>query len=586
MFLPVNKNEAKKRGFEQFDVILISGDAYIDSAYFGIAVIGRILESKGYRVGIIAQPALDSGNDISRLGEPRLFWGVSAGSVDSMVANYTALNLPRKNDDYTPGGVNNRRPDRASIAYTNLIRKYFKNTVPIVLGGIEASLRRIAHYDYKTDIIRRSILIDSKADYIVYGEGERTVLNIADYIDRKQNIDNLNGLCRVSTKPDTLPQNYLALPSYEVVSADKDAFIEMFDIFYRNNTPGQSNGLIQKHGGKYLVQNPPEQYLKGPELDDIHALPFQNNAHPDELRRGKIKALDTVKHSITTHRGCFGECNFCAIAVHQGRIIRSRSEQSIYDEAVSISRQKDFKGYIFDLGGPTANMYGTTCKMQATGNVCKNKRCLFPENCPEIRFGHEKQIALLKKIREISGVKKVFVASGIRPDLISADKQNGKRYIKAVADNHVSGQLKLAPEHTDRHVLNCMGKTSIESVSEFKRHFDYYSAKAGKNQFLTYYFIAAHPGTEEKDMLKMKKDVGRELRISPEQVQIFTPTPGTWAGVMYHTEKDPFTGERLFVEKGTAGKKKQKSAITSEKNKSKRDFKTKKTADKRRERRR
>ncbi len=577
MYLPTTRQECLKLGWSSLDVILVSGDSYIDSPYIGTAVIGKYLVKYGFRVGIISQPDIDSDSDITRLGEPNLYWGVSAGCVDSMVANYTALNIPRKSDDYTPGGINNKRPDRASLVYTNLIRKNFKNTVPIVLGGIEASLRRVAHYDYKTDKIRRSILIDSKADAIIYGMGERASLELAQ--DLKSGKDwrgirglshaisekEMGGLLSEEIKSDGKikigDKNYISIPSYEQVAENKESFIEMYRHFYNNNTPKTAKGLIQKHGNRYVIQNPPAFYLADEELDEVYNLDYERNAHPDELKKGKIKALDTIQFSLTTHRGCFGECNFCAIAVHQGRTIRSRSKKSILEEANMIAKHKDFKGTIADVGGPTANMYATECSKHTGHKPCKNKRCIFPKTCSESIPNHKKQINLLEKIRNIDGVKKVFIASGIRPDLISEDKKHGKKYIETICEHHVSGQLKLAPEHTEKNVLKQMGKPNLKSTLEFKKHFDKTSSKLNKKQFLTYYLIAAHPGCSLSDMEKMKGTIGRELRISPEQVQIFTPTPGTWASVMYHTGKDPFSGEEIFIEKGHSGKVKQKEVL-------------------------
>ena len=561
MFLPTNKNEMENLGWKQLDVILVTGDAYIDSPYIGIAIIGKYLLHYGYKVGIIAQPDINSDKDIHKLGEPRLFWGVSSGSIDSIVANYTALNKPRRKDDYTPGGINNKRPDRATIAYTNLIRQNYKNTAPIILGGIEASLRRIAHYDYKTDTIRRSILIDSKADAIVYGMGERTIKAIADRISEDKHWQDINGISYIAKKLEYKIENsYIKLPTYEEVKSDKKSFTSMFKTFYDNNEPSTAKGLVQEHAARYVIQNPPAQYLDKKELDLVYDLDYELDAHPEELKKGNINALNTIRFSVTTHRGCYGECNFCAIAVHQGKVIRSRSEQSILEEVNKMTKHKKFKGIISDVGGATANMYGSECEIHKGEGHCNKRRCLFPKTCNNIMPNHDKQITLLQKIRKIDDVRKVFVASGIRTDLIKKDPM-GNDYIEEICKHHVSGQLKLAPEHTEKNVLMAMGKPDTSSILEFKQYFDKINKQINKKQFLTYYLIAAYPNSSIEDMKNMNKTVSKELKISPEQVQIFTPTPSTWATVMYYTGINPFTGKEIFVERGLKGKMNQKDII-------------------------
>ena len=559
MYLPTTRQEMSQLGWDRLDVILVSGDSYIDSPYIGIAVIGKLLLQAGYRVGVIAQPDVQSERDISRLGEPELFWGVTAGSIDSMVANYTSLKKKRKTDDYTPGGENNRRPNRATIAYTNLIRRTFKPTQPIILGGIEASLRRIAHYDFWSDKIRRSILFDAKADYIIYGMGEKTVLELAQKLrDGKDGLD-IRGLCYIAKDK---REDYLELPSYEQVMEDKLAFIDMFHAFYKNNDPITAKGLSQKHGDRYLIQNPPNTYLTREQLDAVYALDFERSQHPYYARQGGVRALDTIKFSIPTHRGCYGECNFCAIAVHEGRTVRWRSSESILAEARQMTLDPDFKGYIHDLGGPTANMYGFECKKKLQSGSCDQKRCLYPEICPLMKVDHKPQLDLLRKIRKMEGVKKVFVASGIRYDLLLNDQACGTQYLREVSEHHVSGQMKVAPEHTQDNVLSHMGKPGTASLLEFKDKFDQMSRQAGKKQFLTYYFIAAHPGCGERDMQQLKRFASQKLKINPEQVQIFTPSPSTYSSLMYYTEMDPFTRQPLFVEKDPQKKKRQKDTVT------------------------
>lgn len=546
MFLPTTKKELKELGWNKLDIILVSGDTYVDSPYMGIAILGNILVDKGFRVGIIAQPDINSAYDISRLGEPELFWGVSGGSVDSMVSNYTASKKRRKQDDYTPGGENNRRPDRAVLVYTNLIRRNFKNTKPIIIGGIEASLRRVAHYDYWTNKLRRSILIDSKADYLVYGMGEKTTIEIANKLQKGKSIIGVRGLSYLSNEN---KYEYLQLPSFEETVKDKFKFIEMFDTFYLNNDPLSAKGLVQKHGERFLIQNPPQYNPTTEEMDYYHDLKYERETHPYYSKGGYVRALDTIRFSINTHRGCYGECNFCAIAVHQGQTISGRSEESILKEAKEYSKMKNFKGNISDVGGPTANMYGFECVKKMKLGSCDDKRCVAPTTCKTLRPTHKPQIDLLKKLRKLNGIKKVFVASGIRYDMVLDDKQYGDEYLKEVVQHHTSGQMKIAPEHSEDKVLELMGKPGKRYLTEFRDKFYQYSKEVGKNQFLTYYMIAAHPGCTESDMHKLKEFTSEKLAISPEQVQVFTPTPSTYSTLMYYTEIDPFTGKNLFVEK-------------------------------------
>jgi len=564
-FIPTTPAEMRQRGWKTLDVIIVSGDSYIDSPLIGSAVIARVLEKAGYKVGIIAQPDPHSPADITRLGEPRLFWGVTGGSVDSMVANYNASRRKRRKDDYTPGGENNRRPDRAVITYCNLIRRYFKDSAPILLGGIEASLRRVPHYDYWSNSVRRSILFDARADYLLYGMADQSVLDFAERIDQGADTSHLRGLCFISKEPPTDAQKYEQLPPYESVSADPYTFARMFQAFYQNNDPLTAKGLYQLHGDRYLVHNPPAPYATQPELDAVYALPFQRAQHPFYEQQGPVKALETIRFSINSHHGCYGECNFCAIAVHEGRTVRWRSQDSILDEAEALAALPDFKGYIFDVGGPTANMYGYECGLKLEKGACAEKRCIYPVVCPGLKPDHSPHRELLRKLRGIPGVKKVFVGSGLRYDLILADQKHGQAYLKELTEHHVSGQLKVAPEHSQDDVLEKMGKPGHSALLEFKERFDQLSREAGLRQYLTYYLIAAHPGCNEDDMRKLKDFASRELHISPEQVQIFTPLPSTYSALMYYTEMDPFTGEKLFVEKDMGKKEKQKRILTAKK---------------------
>lgn len=558
-YLPTTPEELRARGWNDLDVILVSGDSYIDSPYIGMAVIGRVLEQAGYRVGVIAQPDINSIVDITRLGEPGLFWGVTGGSIDSMVANYTASKKKRRSDDYTPGGENTRRPDRAVIAYANLIRRGFKNTSPIVLGGIEASLRRMAHYDFWSDSLRRSILFDAKADYLLYGMAEQSVIALADALRDKIGVEQVRGLCYIARQA---PPDYEELHSYEAVSADKLRFVEMFHRFYLNSDPLTAKGLFQRHSDRMLVQNPPAAYATQAEMDAVYALPYQRGQHPFYEADGPVKALETIRFSLSTHRGCYGECNFCSIAVHEGRTVRWRSQDSLVAEAETLTRLPGFKGYIQDVGGPSANMYGFECRKKLKSGACEHKRCLYPKVCPALKPDHSPQISLLRKLRAIPGVKKAFVASGIRYDMVLADTANGRAYLREIVNEHVSGQLKVAPEHSEDSVLARMGKPGKGDLVRFKQMFDSLSAEQGKKQYLTYYLIAAYPGCTDAEMQRLKEFAGRELRISPEQVQIFIPLPSTYSAVMYYTGLDPFSLQPMIVEKDQVRRERQKTILT------------------------
>jgi len=558
MFLPTTRAEMKKRGWKKLDIILITSDAYIDSPYMGVAVVGRVLQRAGYRVGIIGQPDITSDVDIKRLGEPKLFWGVSGGSVDSMVSNYTATKRFRSNDDYTPGGKNNKRPDMATLKYCNLIRQHFKNTVPIVLGGIEASLRRVTHYDFWSNKLRKPLIFDAKADYLVYGMAENSVVEMANAFKNGEKPLHVRGLSYISKEQN---EEYIQLPSHDECLKDKNKFIDMFDDFYKNNDPASAKGLSQKVDSRYLIQNAPSLNLTTAELDSISDLDYERDLHPYHQPDGKVKALDTIKFSINTHQGCYGECNFCAIGVHQGRTIRSRSEESILKEAKKFTTYKDFKGIISDVGGPTANMYGFECDKKIKKGTCEHKACMTPTMCKTMKIDHSPQIKMLRKIRSIEGIKKAFIASGIRYDLISDDKYNGYNYLKEIVNHHISGQMKVAPEHIDDEVLMYMRKPGKQSLVEFKKLFDKLNKESGKNQFLTYYLIAAHPGCKEQNMHNLKDFATNVLKMNPEQAQVFTPTPSTYSTLMYYTELDPKTRKPLFVEKDVRKKEKQKEIV-------------------------
>ncbi|MDD5704826.1 MAG: YgiQ family radical SAM protein [Kiritimatiellae bacterium] len=569
-FLPASAAEMRRRGWDAADVILVSGDAYIDSPFSGAALIGRALEARGLRVGLIAQPDTAGLDDIRRLGAPRLCWGVTAGCVDSMVANYTAAGKRRRQDDFTPGGANDRRPDRACIVYSNLIRRAFRPCAPIVLGGIEASLRRIAHYDFWSDSVRRSILLDAKADALVYGMGERSFGELVECLRDGRDWRNLRGLCRVAAcKPD----DALELPAFEEVApaaARRDdgdgmsarrAFLTMTRTFMSNQDWRTARTLAQRHENRWVVQTPPAEPLSSAELDAVHALPFQREAHPGDAARGEVRALETIRFAIATHRGCYGGCNFCAIAAHQGRLVRSRSEDSILAEARRFTEHPRFRGVISDVGGPTANMYGIECARKQREGACADRHCLYPRVCPSLRPDHAAQTRLLKRLREVPGIRHVFVASGVRHDLVIADSAHGDEYLEELAAHHVSGQLKLAPEHCERRVLELMGKPDTAALLEFKRRFDDISRRLGKRQYLTYYFIAAHPGCDDNDMRTLRDFAVRHLHLLPEQVQVFTPTPSTISTAMYCTGLDYVTGRPLYVARGARAREAQKRVL-------------------------
>ncbi|MGI6009534.1 MAG: YgiQ family radical SAM protein [Methanomethylophilus sp.] len=555
-FIPTLPEEVSKRGWDALDIVIVSGDTYIDSPYNGAAIIGHWLIDNGFRVGIVCQPDVDSEKDIMRLGKPKLFWSVTAGCVDSIVANHSPTGKFRKEDDFTPGGRNDRRPDRACIAYSNLIRRYSKG-VPIVLGGIEASLRRISHYDYLSDSIRRSVLFDAKADAITYGMAELSNLELAQCLRDGKEWHNIRGICYASKEA---PDGYIEIPPYEDCAADKKAFASAFRTFYANCDPVTAKGLVQKHGDRFLVQNPPQRNLTPEELDRVYMLDYEYAVHPLYAKQGKVRAMDTIKNSITTHRGCYGECSFCAIAVHQGRAVVSRTEDSIVEEAKRLASRPGFNGIIYDVGGPTADMYGIECARKAKFGACPDKKCLWPEPCRSLPIDHSRQIALLRRISEVPGVKRVFVASGIRYDMVVADKEHGREYLDEIVGKHTSGQLKIAPEHVSERVLACMGKPKPNVLLDFRKMFVDSARKQGKDEYLTYYFIAAHPGCRESDMRELADFCHQKLKTVPEQVQVFTPTPSTVSTMMYWTGED-MDGNPVWSEHVAGLKLKQKQTV-------------------------
>ena len=557
MFVPTTPEEVRARGWDALDVILVSGDTYTDNAYNGTALIGHWLMDRGLRVGIIAQPDVSSGEDISRLGQPELFWSVSAGCVDSMVANYTPTRKFRKEDDFTPGGVNDRRPDRATIAYTNLIKKHAKGR-PIFLAGIEASLRRVAHYDFWSDSVRRSVLFDAKADGVIYGMAELATLEVARRMREGLDWRDVRGVCHASS---VTPDGYLEMPSFEECRDDRDAFMRAFRMFRENSDPVTARGLVQRHGDRYLVHNRPQRPLTTPELDSLYGSDFEDAVHPFYAKDGRVRAMDTVRNSITTHRGCYGDCSFCSIAIHQGTTVVSRSEESIVSEAERIASRPGFNGVIQDVGGPTANMYGIECRIKEAKGRCTDRRCLGSRPCPRLPIDHSRQMDLLRRISSIDGVRHVFVNSGIRYDMIVADRAHGQDYLDLIVADHVSGQMKVAPEHVSDDVLRLMGKPGRRTLEEFRGMFAQSVARCGRDEYLTYYFMAAHPGCTEDDMRELSSYCRNVLHIRPEQVQVFTPTPSSYSTAMYRTSKD-IRGRDVRVERSIQKRQRQKEIVT------------------------
>jgi len=547
-FLPVDIEGIKEKGWNYIDVLLISGDAYVDHPSFGVALIGRLLENMGLKVAILSQPDINS-DEILSFGRPRYFIGITGGNVDSMVANYTASKKRRRTDAYTPGYINNRRPDRATIVYSNYVKRFYKD-VPLVLGGIEASLRRMAHYDWWQDKVRHSILLDSKADFLIYGMAERTLRDFVSIIKRKHTFEQLSsipGLVFTTSDKSLIDKDAIEIPSFENVASDKKAYSDAFNTFYSESDCITGHQLYQKDGKRFVVQNKPSKFLSTEEMDEIYKLPFTKKVHPKCLEKGEVKALDTVLTSITSHRGCYGECNFCAIALHQGRYISSRSENSIMEEVNNLKKTSKFKGYISDIGGPTANMYGFDCSKKTEFGACKNKRCLFPNVCKSLKPDHSKYLMLLRKVLNIKGIKGVFISSGIRPDLVFADSKFGDKFLAQVAKYHVSGQLKLAPEHLSKNVTDVMGKPDAEQFFKFKNCFLAESEKINKKQFVIGYFIVAHPGETREDNEYLKRNILSKLGFVPQQIQIFTPTPSTISTTMWYTKINPLNNKSMEV---------------------------------------
>ncbi len=559
-FLPMTIEEVQQLGIEQLDFVYVTGDAYVDHPSFGHAIITRLLQAHGYHVGIIAQPDWKNEDSIAVLGTPRLGFLVSSGNMDSMVNHYYVSKKHRDSDAYTPGGAPYKRPDHATVVYSNLIRRKFKN-IPIIIGGIEASLRRMAHYDYWSNSFKRSILLDSQADLISYGMGEKSIIEIADALNSGIAVKDLSFIAGTvyKTKDISSLYDYELLPSYDAMTAEKIQYAKSFKIQYDNTDPFNGKTLVEPYpNGVYVVQNIPQKPLSMQEMDDVYALPYQRTYHPCYEAQGGVPAISEIKFSLVSNRGCFGGCNFCALTFHQGRTIQVRSHDSIIAEANRMIQAPDFKGYIHDVGGPTANFRKPSCQKQLEIGVCKNRQCLCPKPCPNLEVDHSDYLSLLRKLRALPNVKKVFVRSGIRFDYLTLDRDD--TFFKELVEHHISGQLKVAPEHICDAVLSKMGKPENAVYEAFTEKYHRLNQKLGKNQFLVPYFMSSHPGSTLKEAVALAEYL-RDIGYMPEQVQDFYPTPSTMSTVMYYTEVDPVTMKPVYVCKNPHEKAMQRALI-------------------------
>ncbi|MDD4955653.1 MAG: YgiQ family radical SAM protein [Candidatus Omnitrophica bacterium] len=558
-FLPINQQDLKKRGLSEPDIIIITGDAYVDHPSYGAAIIGRILEVEGFSVGIIAQPNWRNLDDFKKLGRPKLFFAVTSGNVDSMVSNYTANKRLRSSDDYSPGGRSGLRPDRALIVYANKAREAYRDC-PIVLGGLEASLRRFSHYDYWDNDVRRSVLVDAKADILVYGMGESQIVEIAKQLKNgaePQALNNIRGTVVIRKNLDFLTESK-TIPSFEEIKDDKNKYNLAFREIYSQMNPLSAKILAQKHADRFVVQFPPAYPLTTEDLDRIYGLNYARRWHPSYDKLGGVKGFETVRFSIISHRGCCGMCSFCSLYMHQGRIIQSRSEESILEEARLLSRMKDFKGTITDIGGPTANLYQASCSRWPNDGFCDNKSCLNPSACKNLKLGYKESIQLYKKIAEIPGVKHVFISSGFRYDLLA--DENAEEYLTQICKFNISGQMKVAPEHVVDSVLQSMNKPYVLTYEKFLRQLDKVNAKTKKKTYLVNYFIASHPSSGLKEALELALYLSRR-KINPEQIQDFIPLPMTFASCLYCTGVNPFTGKAVYSAKTFKERKMQRALI-------------------------
>lgn len=559
-FLPISKKDMKKQGIKQLDFVYIIGDAYVDHPSFGHAIISRVLQAHGYTVGIISQPDWKDDNSINILGEPRLGFLIMSGNMDSMVNHYYVSKKRRETDAYTPGGVIGKRPDHAVVVYSNLIRRTYKNK-PVIIGGIEASLRRMAHYDYWSNSFKHSILLDSQANLICYGMGEKSIVQIADALDSGMDVKDITYIPGTVFKTRDLSLAYdpIILPSFDEMKEDKLNYAKSFKIQSENTDPYNGKTLVEPYpNGVYVVQNPPQEPLTQMEMDDVYDLPYERTYHPIYEKDGGIPAISEIKFSITSCRGCFGACSFCALTFHQGRIIQTRSHESIINEAKKITEMPDFKGYIHDVGGPTANFYHPSCKKQLTSGVCKNRQCLWPTPCKNLDTDHSEYLKLLRKLRELPKIKKVFVRSGIRFDYIMEDKND--RFFNDLVRYHISGQLKVAPEHISDKVLCYMGKPPHCVYEKFIDKYYKMNEKEGKKQFVVPYLMSSHPGSDMKEAVKLAEYL-RDIGYNPQQVQDFYPTPSTMSTVMYYTGVDPRTMEPVYVPKNPHEKAMQRALM-------------------------
>lgn len=561
MFLPVTIKDMKNRGWYEVDFVLVTGDAYVDHPSFGTAIISRYLEANGYKIAILSQPDWKSAEDFKRFGKPRLGFLINSGNVDSMVNHYSVTKHKRRRDVYSPGGQTGKRPDRAVVVYSNRAREAYKD-VPIIIGGLEASLRRLGHYDYWDDKVRRSILLDSRADVLIYGMGERAVLEIAEALESGIEIKDITwikGTCVKMKGIDVqIQEDDVILPAFEEIQTSKEKYCDSFALQYRSNDAVTGKRFLEPYGGNYIVQNPPQPPLERHELDRLYSLPYMRNYHPSYEKEGGVPAIEEIKFSITANRGCFGGCAFCAITYHQGREVRSRSKDSIVDEAKLLTGLDGFKGYIHDVGGPTANFRYPSCKKQKKHGMCQHKDCLFPKPCSQLEADHREYIDVLRAVRNVKGIKKVFIRSGIRYDYLLADKD--RTFLNELCSHHVSGILKVAPEHASDRVLKNMRKPSVEVFDRFSEKYREVNRKLGKKQYMVPYFISSHPGSTLDDAIELALYM-KKTGFIPDQVQDFYPTPGTLATCMYHTEMDPFTKKKVYVAKTHEEKKMQRALM-------------------------
>lgn len=559
-FLPISREDMDRMGISQLDFVYITGDAYVDHPSFGPAVISRVLENHGYRVGIISQPDWKDDNSITILGKPRLGFLISSGNMDSCVNHYSVSKKRRTADAYTPGGEMGKRPDHAVSVYGNLVRKKYKD-IPVIIGGIEASLRRMAHYDYWTDSFKRSVLLDSQADLISYGMGEKSIVQIADALSSGLNVRDITFIPGTvfKTKDTDLIYDGIMLPSYESMKTDKTKYAESFAIQYKNTDFSNGKVLIEPYPNQvYVVQNPPSPPLTTQEMDDIYALPYTRTYHPSYEEKGGVPAISEVKFSLISNRGCFGGCSFCALTFHQGRTVQVRSHESIIEEARLLTKDKDFKGYIHDVGGPTANFRHPSCDKQLCHGVCQNRQCLYPTPCKNLKADHKDYLELLRKLRTLPGVKKVFVRSGIRFDYLLADKD--ETFFRELVEHHISGQLKVAPEHISDTVLRRMGKPANAVYEQFLEKYKKWNQKLNKNQYVVPYLMSSHPGSTLKEAIELAEYL-RDLGYMPEQVQDFYPTPSTLSTVMYYTGLDPRDMKPVYVCRNPHEKAMQRALI-------------------------